>query len=151
MKKIKEIAKYILVPLIVGFIGYLLGGKPEIYTSIAKPSFAPPSFLFPIAWSIIYILLGIGAYLVSQDKSSKKALTIYYIGLGINALWSLIFFRLHLFLLSSIWIILLLIVVCYMFTLFLRINKTAGYLQVPYILWLIFAFILNYSIYILNV
>lgn len=151
MKKFKEIIKYILVPLIIGFIGYLLGGKPEIYTSIAKPTFAPPAFLFPIAWSIIYILLGIGAYLVSKEKYNKKALTIYYIGLIINALWSLLFFRLHLFLLSSIWIILLLIVVCYMFLLFLEINKTAGYIQIPYILWLVFAFILNYSIYILNI
>lgn len=150
MKKIKEIAKYIILPLVIGFIGYLLGGKPEIYTSIAKPTFAPPSFLFPIAWSIIYILLGIGAYLVSKDKDNKKALTVYYIGLGINALWSLLFFRLHLFLFSSIWIIILLINISYMFILFFEINKTAGYLQIPYILWLIFAFILNYSIYILN-
>lgn len=151
MKKIKQIAKYILVPLIVGGIGYLLGGKPEIYTSITKPSFAPPGFLFPIAWSIIYILLGIGAYLVSKNKESKKALTVYYVGLIINALWSLLFFRLHLFLVSALWILLLLFVISYMFILFLRINKTAAYLQIPYILWLIFAFILNFSIYLLNV
>lgn len=150
MKKIKKIAIYILVPLIIGFIGYLLGGKTEIYSSINKPSFAPPSFIFPIFWTMIYILLGIGAYIISNFKDNTKALTIYYIGLFINALWSLFFFRLNLFLFSAFWILLLLFIIAYMFILFIKINKTAAYLQIPYILWLIFAFILNYAIYILN-
>lgn len=150
MKKFKKIAIYILTPLIVGFIGYLLGGNPEIYSSINKPYFAPPRFLFPIFWTIIYVLLGIGSYIISNYKNSKKALTVYYIGLFVNSLWSLFFFRLNLFLFSALWILLLLFIIAYMFTLFIRINKTAAYLQIPYILWLIFAFILNYSIYILN-
>lgn len=150
MKKFKKIAMYILTPLIVGFIGYMLGGKPEIYSSINKPYFAPPRFLFPIFWTIIYVLLGIGAYIISNYKNNKKALTVYYIGLFVNSLWSLFFFRLNLFLFSALWILLLLFIIAYMFTLFIKFNKTAAYLQIPYILWLIFAFILNYSIYILN-
>lgn len=148
--KYKRLIVYILVPLIAGFIGNLLAGGTEIYTEINRPSFAPPGFLFPIVWTILYTVMGIGAYLVRDEKNSKKALTIYYIQLAVNALWSFIFFRLRLFAFSSIWLVLLIALVVYMIYEFYKLNKTAALIQIPYLLWLVFAFILNYSIYLLN-
>lgn len=146
----KKFIKYLSIPLLAGFIGYLLGGNNEIYSSIIKPPFAPPPILFPIVWTILYILMGISSYIISNNSNNYKALQVYYIQLVVNLLWPLFFFRLNLFLFSSLWILLLLVLVIYMFYLFFKINKTAALLQLPYIVWLIFASILNFSIYILN-
>lgn len=150
MKIDKKLIFYILIPLVVGFIGNLLGGSTDIYTKIVSPSFAPPGFLFPIVWSILYILMGISSYLVSKEANNKEALTVYFVQLGINALWSFFFFRLNWFFFSSLWIVMLLTLVIYMIYLFFKLNKTAAYLQIPYTLWLTFALILNSAIYLLN-
>ena len=150
MKKYKKLIIFILIPLVVGFVGNLLGGSTDIYTKINRPSFAPPGIVFPIVWTILYILMGISSYLVSKEKGSKEALTVYFIQLGVNALWSLFFFRLNWFLFSSLWIVLLLCLVIYMIYLFAKFNKTAAYLQIPYTIWLAFALVLNSAIYILN-
>lgn len=146
----KKLAFYILITLAIGFAGNLLGGSTDIYTKINQPPFAPPKILFPIVWSILYILMGISAYLVANEKNNKEALTVYWIQVGVNALWSLFFFRLNWFLFSSLWIVLLLCLVVYMIYLFFKLNKTAAYLQIPYTLWLTFALVLNSAIYILN-
>lgn len=146
----KKFIKYLSIPLLSGFIGYLLGGNTQLYSSIIKPPFAPPPILFPIVWTILYILMGISSYIISNNSNNSKALQIYYIQLIVNSLWSLLFFRFNLFLFSSLWILLLLGLVIYMFYLFFKINKTAALLQIPYIIWLIFAGILNFSIYALN-
>lgn len=148
--KYKRLMLYILIPLIAGFIGNLLGGSNDIYKEINTPSFAPPGWLFPVVWTILYTVMGIGSYMVSNEKNSKKALTIYSIQLGVNALWSLLFFRLRLFAFSSLWLVILIALVAYMIYEFYKLNKTAGLIQIPYLLWLVFAFILNYSIYLLN-
>ncbi len=150
MKINKKLIIYIAIPLVVGFIGNLLGGSTDIYSKILTPSFAPPGILFPIVWTILYILMGISSYMVSKEKENTEALTVYFIQLGVNALWSLFFFRLNWFLFSALWIVLLLSLVIYMIYLFSKLNKTAAYLQIPYILWLAFALILNSSIYLLN-
>ena len=94
--------------------------------------------------------MGISSYLVSKEKDSKKALTVYFVQLGVNALWSFFFFRLNCFFFSSLWIVMLLTLVIYMIYLFFKLNKTAAYLQIPYTLWLTFALILNSAIYLLN-
>ena len=150
MKKYKKLIIYILIPLAVGFLGNLLGGSTDIYEQINTPSFAPPGFLFPIVWSILYILMGISSYMISKEKNNKEALTVYWVQLGINALWSLFFFRLNWFLFSALWLVVLLCLIIYMIYLFYKLNKTAAYLQIPYSLWVAFALILNSAIYILN-
>ncbi len=150
MKKYKKLIIYILIPLVVGFIGNLLGGSTDIYEQINTPSFAPPGFLFPIVWSILYILMGISSYMISKEKNNKEALTVYWVQLGINALWSLFFFRLNWFLFSALWLVVLLCLIVYMIYLFSKLNKTAAYLQIPYSLWVAFALVLNSAIYILN-
>lgn len=141
----------ILIPLAVGIIGNLLG-NPNTYSIINKPSFSPPAILFPIVWTILYTLMGISSYIImiSNDTNKNKAYLVYIIQLIVNGLWSLFFFRFKLYLFSFFWIILLISLVVIMIYKFYKINKLSAYLQIPYLVWLIFASILNLSIYILN-
>ncbi|MBR6640688.1 MAG: tryptophan-rich sensory protein [Clostridia bacterium] len=148
--KYKRLLLYIFVALAAGFIGNLLAGGTEIYEQINTPSFAPPGFLFPIVWSILYILMGIGAYLISKEENNSKALKLYYTQLVVNSLWSILFFRFKLFAVSTLWLVLLIVLVSFMTYEFYKMNKKAALIQVPYILWIVFAFVLNYSIYLLN-
>lgn len=152
MKKIKYLVISIAIPLVVGFIGNLLGNSSTGFDSITKPSFTPPSIVFPIIWIILYILMGISCYLIyiSNDPKKKEALRVYALQLIFNMLWTFFFFNLNWYLFSFIWIIALIVLVSVMIYRFININKTAGYLQIPYLIWLIFASIINLSIYFLN-
>ena len=144
---IKNLIKNIAIPLIVGIIVGIIMMPFNDYANLNQPAFAPPGALFPIAWTILYILMGISAYIISERNGR---LNLYYIQLGVNALWSIIFFVLELRLLAFIWIILLIVLVVKMIRQFMIINKTAGYLQIPYLIWLIFAAYLNLGVYLLN-
>lgn len=149
----KKLLYSLAIPIAAGGIGYLIGGSNQIYDSINRPSFAPPGIIFPIVWSILYILMGISYYLIITSKDSKfkkTSIIIYFIQLILNIFWTLIFFKLKLFLLGSFWIVALIILVSYMIYTFFKVNKTAAYLQIPYLLWLIFACILSFTIYTLN-
>ena len=152
MNRIKDIIISILIPNAVGFISAILSKIKDNIDTFNKPVFNPPGIVFPIVWTILYILMGISSYIIYNDNSTykKKALTIYAVQLFINGLWSVIFFRLKLFLLAFITIIILLVVSIYMVIEFYKINKTAGLLQIPYIIWLIFASVLSISVYTLN-
>ena len=153
MKKInyKLLILNIILPLAIGGIGSLLG-NPNNFDLINKPEFTPPAIVFPIVWTILFILMGISAYIIStsDDRDKKKAYIIYIAQLIVNGLWPLFFFRLGWYLFSFIWILLLITLVIIMIDKFYKINKTSGYLQLPYLAWLIFASILNLSIYLLN-
>lgn len=142
----------ILIPVGLGALVGLITSSFSNYSSYNMPSFAPPGILFPIVWTILYTLMGISSYIISESNSREKenALSIYWLQLGINLLWSIIFFVLNLKTLAFIWIILLIIAVIIMLKKFLSINKLAGYLQVSYLLWLLFAAVLNLSIIFLN-
>ena len=151
---IKSLVLNIAFALVAGGIGTLLGGKMNDFATINKPLFSPPAIVFPIAWTALYILMGISTYLVCENKTDKKfkkrACFIYLAQLLVNVLWTPLFFRFKLYLLSFFWILLLIILVAIMIIKFYKIKPLAGYLQIPYILWLIFASILNFSIYLLN-
>lgn len=139
---------YILLPLILGgIVGFLTSGSMD-YEDLVKPFLAPPSILFPIAWSIIYLLMGISYFLI-KDKY-KELNIIYYLQLGVNLLWPVIFFTLKLRLLASFWIILLDLLILLMLFVFKRDNKWSFYLNIPYICWCLFATYLTIGIYILN-
>ncbi len=152
----KKLFISLAVPLAVGGAAALLTmGSMSSYDSIIKPQLSPPPVVFPIAWTVLYILMGISCYLIwNSDKANKedvnKALWIYGIQLALNAAWPLLFFNGKLFSLSLVELIIMLVTVILMTVKFGEINKTASYLQIPYILWLIFAAYLNYSVYILN-
>jgi len=152
MKDIKRLVINIIIPLGLGTLSGLLSGSMNGLDGINQPAFAPAPILFPIIWTILYILMGVSAYLIEKTNNEKKekALKTYYISLVINLLWSFIFFKFQLFLLSTLWIILLLYFVIKMTIEYFKIKKIASYLQFPYILWLTFALILNISIYLLN-
>lgn len=149
--KIRNFIIALIIPLLVGFIGNLLGNSSMGFESITKPSFTPPGFLFPIVWIILYILMGISSYIVyEKDRNDSNALTVYLIQLFFNMTWTLLFFRFNLYLLSFIWILILIGLVIVMIYKFYKIDKLAGLLQIPYLLWLTFAGVLNLSIFILN-
>lgn len=149
----KKIIISILISLGVGGLAALItSGDMDIYSYLVKPALAPPKIVFPIVWTILYILMGISSYLVykSDNPNKDNALLIYGIQLFLNFCWSIIFFSLNYRLLAFIWIIGLLITIIVMIIKFYKINKTSAYLQIPYLLWTIFATYLTYMIYILN-
>lgn len=151
MSKFKIYAKAILIPVIVGgIVGLIISGSID-YNTLQKPFLSPPSILFPIVWTILYILMGISyGILQSNQLVDKEINTIYYLQLAVNALWSIIFFTLKWRLFAFIWIILLDVLVIIMIKKFYDKNKTAGLLQIPYIIWTLFATYLNLGVYLLN-
>ncbi len=151
MSKFKIYAKSILIPVIVGgIVGLIISGSID-YNSLQKPQLSPPSILFPIMWTILYILMGISYGILKSkhlvDPDTKK---IYYLQLFVNALWSIFFFTFKWRLFAFLWIILLDILVIIMIIKFFKNNKLAGVLQIPYLLWTLFASYLNLAIYLLN-
>ena len=151
MDKIKIYIKSIIIPLVVGGVVGLIISKSIDYNSLQKPFLAPPSILFPIAWTILYILMGISYGILKSKKLTNNEIdSIYYWQLAFNALWSIFFFSLKWRLFAFLWIIILAILIINMIIKFYNKNKLAGLLQIPYILWVIFAGYLNLSIYLLN-
>ncbi|HHW68903.1 MAG TPA: tryptophan-rich sensory protein, partial [Tenericutes bacterium] len=106
---IKELMICILVPLLIGVIGAMFSNSSDVYKTLIKPSFAPPSIIFPIVWTILYILMGVSSYIIYKSNNiyNDNALKVYIIQLLINGLWSAIFFNLKAYLIAFIWIILL--------------------------------------------
>ena len=143
----KKLIKYIIVPLILGAIVGFLSGSSSGYKEMIKPSFAPKGIVFPIMWSILYILMGISRYLIDGFNRAEK---IYNIQLILNLLWSFVFFTFKLYFVAFLWIIVLIICVIFMIREFLRIKASSGLIQIPYLLWLIFACILSFFVYMLN-
>lgn len=154
-KKVRKdvLAICILIPIFVGGFSALLSGSGRgFYESIQVPSFAPPGFVFPIVWTILYILMGISCFLVYEDgfEKNKEALIVYGVQLAFNFAWSIIFFKYRAFLFAFVWLIILWILIVLMIAKFYKVNKCAGYLQIPYLLWVTFAGVLNFTIYQLN-
>ncbi|MDO4565350.1 MAG: TspO/MBR family protein [Clostridia bacterium] len=144
----------ILIPLAVGILAAIItNSSMEQFERLDKPWFAPPSWLFPIAWTILYTLMGISSamiYLSAQSKERTEALWLYAAQLFVNFWWPLFFFMWGLRLFAFVWILLLIALVIGMITRFYRIKPVAGLLQLPYLLWLLFASALNLSIFALN-
>ena len=121
------------------------------YNSLQKPFLAPPNILFPIVWTILYVLMGISYGILDSSYLLDSNLKfIYYLQLVVNALWSIFFFVFKWRLFSFIWIIFLIILIVLMINEFYQKNKTAAFLQIPYLLWSLFALYLNWGFYVLN-
>ena len=141
------------LPLLTGGLAALITqSSMEQFATFRQPPLSPPGWLFPVVWTILYTLMGISSYLVSQSDSPLKntALRIYGIQLGVNFFWPILFFRLNAFLGAFFWILLLWILVLVMIVLFYKVKPIAGLLQIPYLLWITFAAYLNLAIYLLN-
>lgn len=155
MKKIRltELLIFIFSTELVGALsGIIAGNSFEIYSGLVKPPLSPPSWLFPLMWAILYALMGASAYIVYYaDKDGRKNnLILYGIQLFFNFIWSIIFFRFRLIGVSVAVILILIVLVIRMIMQFRKSNKIAGYINIPYLIWLIFALYLNIRVFILN-
>ncbi len=152
IKKNKVPLLFALFTLLLGFaVSFLVGGT-ETYQSFVKPPFSPPGFLFPIAWTILYILIGLSAGIVAESNDLDKpyAIKLYILQLLINVLWPVIFFGLKAPRFALFWLVILIITAIMTFKTFSSISKKAGILFFPYLVWLFYAFYLNFGVVVLN-
>jgi tryptophan-rich sensory protein len=135
-----------------GLSAFLTKDSMPIYSAINRPKFSPPPELFPIVWSILFVLMGIAAALVwcSNGRKLDSPLLFYGAQLVFNFCWSLIFFNFREYFAAFIWLIVLLVLIAVTMLKFFRINKLAGWLLVPYFSWVCFAGYLNFMVWRLN-
>lgn len=148
---LKKIFVIIVFTILIGsFFSFFV--STDIYEEIVKPSLAPPGFIFPIAWIVLYILMSISLYLVTNDikKDNINYYMIYIVQMIVNSFWTFIFFGLKAFFFSFLWILLLIVFVGIMSYMYCKRSKVSFALLVPYLLWLVFAAYLNFQIYLLN-
>jgi tryptophan-rich sensory protein len=154
MKKGTKLSLSILLPLIIGGIsGYFTASNIESwYVTLNKPTFNPPNYLFGPVWTSLYVLMGISFFLIwnSAKVNKNKLIGLYLFQLSLNFLWSFIFFKFHAIGIAAIEIIILWLSILIMIIQFYKCNKWAGLINIPYLLWVSFASILNMSIYLLN-
>ena len=151
MSKFKNYALSIIIPLALGgIVGFLISGSMD-YDTLNQPPLSPPSLLFPIVWTLLYVLMGI-SFGILRDKhlDDSDVKLIYYVQLIVNLLWPIAFFVLKWRLFAFIWILILDALVVTMIITFKRRDNLAAYLQFPYLAWVLFASYLNLGVYILN-
>lgn len=148
----KHFITAIAIPLAVGGLSSLLTNKAmDSFSQLNQPPLSPPTWLFPVVWSILYILMGIASYKIAlSDKPNDTALTLYGIQLGFNFLWSIVFFNLGWYLFAFLWLLELWLLILLTTISFYKISKSAAYLMIPYLIWVTFAGYLNYGVYLLN-
>lgn len=150
----KKLLVCVLIPLLVGGLSALITmGSMENFSSLNKPPLSPPGWLFPVVWTILFVLMGIASYIVLERGSfaeTRTALFFYGVQLFFNFFWSIFFFNFELYYFSFLWLLALWVLIIITAVLFFRISKPAGYLMIPYIIWVTFAGYLNLGIAILN-
>lgn len=152
---IKLFIKSIALPLLVGIVaGLLTRNAMQDFQALNQPPLSPPGWLFPVVWTILYILMGVSSYLIktaSVDAEAKSnAFLLYHYQLLVNFLWPIFFFNFGWYFFSLVWLILLWILVFFMIRRFAEISKPAAYLNIPYLIWLTFAAYLNAGVWWLN-
>ncbi|HEX3077149.1 MAG TPA: TspO/MBR family protein [Lachnospiraceae bacterium] len=151
--KWKELIISVLISLGIGALaGALTSNSMELYGKLEKPALSPPGWVFPVVWTILFILMGISAYLiyVSDAEGKDDAIKVYALSLLLNFSWSIVFFRLDAYLLAFLVLIALWLTILIMIRRFYKISPVAAYLQIPYLIWVTFAGYLNLAIYLLN-
>ncbi len=150
---LKQLIISLAIPLGVGILVALLTmGSMQQFEQMAKPPLSPPGFLFPIVWTILYVLMGIASYIVYRSDSPNKlyALIFYVVQLAVNFIWPLVFFNLEAYFFAFICILVLLVLVIITTVMFYRADKLAGILMIPYCIWVAFATYLNFGVFLLN-
>lgn len=154
VKQVFKLFICVLIPLSIGGIsGYITSAQITTwYTTLVKPGFNPPNAVFGLVWTMLYLLMGISLYIVTNVTSQHKkvALILFFIQLVLNFFWSIIFFNRHAIGLAAIEIILLWFCIILMIFHIYKISRWAALMNLPYLLWVSFATILNVSIYVLN-
>ena len=154
--KIKPYVVSIVIALAVGGASaFLTMDSMNIYSEIETPPLAPPGFLFPIVWTILFVLMGISAAMIYTSENGnaqerRSALKVYAASLGVNFLWSIVFFNFRAYLTAFVLLLLLLVLIIRTISEYRKIEPVAAYLQIPYALWVTFAGYLNFAIWILN-
>ena len=152
--RVKALITALAVPLLAGGLGALLAGGMESYEELARPPLSPPGWLFPVVWTLLYIMMGAASYRVYVLRwpvdARRSALRLYALQLAVNALWPLLFFRFSLWWASAVWLVLLIALVAMTEAAFKRLDDLAALLLAPYLLWCIFALYLNAGVALLN-
>ena len=152
---LKRLIISLLIPLAVGGLSALVtGGDMDLYSAVNRPPLSPPAVVFPIVWTVLYILMGVSLYLVWNNGDTYADKTMAYVLFGfqlfLNFIWSPVFFSAQQYLLAFIILVILWISVLLMILSFAKIYKPAALLQIPYIIWLTIAGYLNMGVYLLN-
>ena len=145
----------LLIPLAVGGLAAALTmGSMEQFAALAQPPLSPPGWVFPVVWTILYLLMGWASFLIwksgAPQAAKKRALGLYGVQLAVNFVWPLLFFRAGLYGFALIWLVILLVLVAETMLAFGRIDRRAAWLLAPYLLWLLFAAYLNAGVWLLN-
>lgn len=146
---------FLALPLLTGFLSSkLMGNSMSHYSELTLPALAPPSFVFPVVWTILFLMMGLASYFIFKEGngelSASKALKLYVVQLLVNFFWPILFFRMEAYLLAFVWLVLLWFLVVMCITAFSEISKKSAFLLVPYLLWITFAAYLNMAIFLLN-
>lgn len=153
MKMWTKIKPYIipcLIPFIVGGLSaYLTRGQ---MSGFSQPPFAPPAWVFPIAWTILYLLMGISSGIVyhGYHRNRERALVIYALQLVLNFAWSIVFFKFTLYSIANIILAVMIVLITAMILDFYKISPIAGWMNVPYLYWCFFALYLTVGVWVLN-
>ncbi len=159
MKKrsIPDLLIFILSAEAIGAVSALISGNMnDFFEKYQEPPFQPPSWVFPVVWAILYALMGISAYLIYMSKTSetaaenKKALTVYWVQLAVNFSWSIVFFRFEALWAAVAVVLVLLVMIVIMIAKFRKIRPLAGYINIPYLLWVAFASYLTIAVAVIN-
>ena len=154
-KNWKIYGAWIAIAEAIGALSGLLSKEGmRIYSqTVIQPTLAPPMWVFPVVWSILFALMGISAAIIWQSPESElrsKGLNLFVAQLTVNFFWSLIFFNLQAFGFAFLWLVLLWALVAWMIWTFYQVEPLAAWLQIPYLLWLTFAGYLSFSVWMLN-
>ena len=135
-----------------GLSALLTGDAMARYGQYVQPPLAPPGWLFPVVWTVLYALMGLSAAMAYLDagESRRDVVRVYCLQLALNLAWPILFFRFQLLLAAFVWLVVLEAVIAVMLALFYAVKRVAGLLQIPYFLWVAFAGYLNLATYILN-
>ena len=151
---IKKLLINLALPLAVGGLSALISGGMGNYQVMNQPPLSPPGWVFPVVWTILYLLMGYGAYRVSQSGAEqeeiRKAMGVYWAQLALNFLWSPVFFGLQWYLVAFFILVALWVLIYLTINRFSKLDKLAGDLLIPYLLWVTFAGYLNFGVYLLN-
>lgn len=152
---LRKLLASVLLPVAVGGLaGFLTRNSMNIYAEIKTPPLSPPGIIFPIVWTVLYVLMGIALYLVRVSKADtelkRKGYLAFAAQIFFNFIWSIIFFNLRWYLFAVIWLIALIILIALNIFYFGKASEKAGFLLVPYLLWCVFALYLNIGVFVLN-
>ncbi len=147
-----DIAIFVLSAELVGVVSALLsGGFGDFYDKFTAPPLLPPSWLFPVVWTILYAVMGFSAYLIYSSEADKtKCLVIYWAQLTVNFFWSIVFFRFEELWAGVVVILILLALIIAMINCFRKIRPLAALINIPYLIWVSFATYLTIAIAIIN-